>query len=149
VTFHVAPSHLARKKRPPTCSPDCRAAMMRGDRHWNWQGGRYVDSAGYVHVWVDGRYVREHVYVMEQQLGRPLKPWEVVHHKDENRQHNAPGNLELKRDRGTHTLEEHVVRVRGQLARKPGTTPNPTALRKQLARRFARAVRDYRARQSS
>lgn len=37
----------------------------------------------------------EHRLVMEQRLGRYLEDWELVHHKDGNRQHNNWENLEL------------------------------------------------------
>ena len=32
---------------------------------------------------------------MERVLGRPLKPYETVHHRDGDRQHNEPSNLEV------------------------------------------------------
>ena len=43
----------------------------------------------------DGRRVLEHVYVMEQDLGRRLVPPENVHHKNGIKYDNDPGNLEL------------------------------------------------------
>ena len=39
--------------------------------------------------------VREHIVVMEQQLGRYLLPDEEVHHKNTDRSDNDPRNLEL------------------------------------------------------
>ena len=38
-------------------------------------------------------FVREHVLVAEQKLGRRLKKGEVVHHIDENKSNNNPDNL--------------------------------------------------------
>ena len=38
-------------------------------------------------------YIREHVYVMEQHLGRYLEPGEVVHHIDCNKSNNDISNL--------------------------------------------------------
>jgi hypothetical protein len=43
----------------------------------------------------DGRRVLEHVYVMEQHLGRRLVLGENVHHKHGMKAENSIGNLEL------------------------------------------------------
>lgn len=43
------------------------------------------------------RYILEHRYVMAEHVGRPLKPWEHVHHKDRDRANNDVSNLELLR----------------------------------------------------
>ena len=43
----------------------------------------------------DRGWILEHRYVMEQIMGRALHKWESVHHRDGNRQHNDPANLEL------------------------------------------------------
>ena len=45
---------------------------------------------------------------MESILGRPLRPDEIVHHKDENKKNNAPENLQLM-TRAEH-FKHHVHR---------------------------------------
>lgn len=42
-----------------------------------------------------GRWMFQHRHVMQQKLGRPLQDSETVHHKNANKQDNAPDNLEL------------------------------------------------------
>jgi hypothetical protein len=50
-------------------------------------------------------YVLEHRMVMENKLGRLLTRKEVVHHENENKKDNNPGNLELKESHSQHTRE--------------------------------------------
>jgi hypothetical protein len=61
-----------------------------------------LDKDGYLkryapdHPWPrKGGYVREHVRMMELNIGRRIKSGEVVHHKDHDHTNNALDNLEL------------------------------------------------------
>lgn len=47
------------------------------------------EGKGYAKLF--GRH--EHRVVMERELGRPLRPGEIVHHIDQNKRNNAPNNL--------------------------------------------------------
>lgn len=49
----------------------------------------------YKTIKVDGKWVREHRWLMEQHLGRKLETWEQVHHIDGNHLNNAIENLEV------------------------------------------------------
>lgn len=58
-------------------------------------GTGYVNPDGYRILQVNRKNAPEHRVVMERILGRPLEPFETVHHKNGRRADNSPGNLEL------------------------------------------------------
>lgn len=59
--------------------------------------GTFVDKHGYKMVMFKGGGITipEHRWIMMKALGRPLKKWEFVHHKNKNRSDNRLENLEL------------------------------------------------------
>jgi transposase-like protein len=81
-----------------------------GETHHSWQGGRIIDAAGYARVRVTDAdrhladatrtgYMMEHRLVMARMLGRRLLKSETVHHIDNDKQNNEPGNLQLRQGR--------------------------------------------------
>ena len=74
----------------------------KGKRSKHWKGGIIKDRFGYVLVWKPehpnakiGGYIHEHRLVMSGHLGRPLKSYEFVHHKNGIKDDNRIENLEL------------------------------------------------------
>jgi hypothetical protein len=65
------------------------------ERRKRRNGDGTTDKKGYVTLLVGGRRMLEHRFVMEQELERPLEPFENVHHKNGVRDDNRPENLEL------------------------------------------------------
>lgn len=89
-----------------------RRGPKNGPEHPGWKGGRVVDKAGYILVYNpdhpacnSGGYVREHRLVCEQMLGRPLMPYEVVHHKNDDPADNRPENLQVYDSNADHLRE--------------------------------------------
>lgn len=96
-------------------------SQNNGNKNGNWKGGKNKRDYGYIEIWMpthpyanhDG-YVLEHRLVMENKLGRYLKPKEVVHHIDENTSNNDVDNLMLFKNAGYHI--NHHLRLKKDAA---------------------------------
>lgn len=55
-------------------------------------------------------YVRQHVLVAEQKIGRKLLPREVAHHLDHDKLNNAPGNMVVW-THGEHSAHHNAHRA--------------------------------------
>lgn len=92
------------------CSRHYAAAKATGDlakapRERNPFGmGSLHKPTGYRFVTVDGKRRKEHVVIAEKALGRALPEGAQVHHVNEVRDDNRPGNLVVCPDQAYHQL---------------------------------------------
>jgi len=90
-----------------------RSGPRLGEGHPKWKGGR-TKAKGYWYVYIPEHpyprrgthYVSEHRWIMEQKLGRYLRPSEVVHHIDGNPENNSEENLIVFQTNSKHLKEE-------------------------------------------
>lgn len=76
------------------CSVECKH-QNNAEKRTEHKGWKVRETDGYVISSIRGRTVMQHRIVMEQNLGRELRPYENVHHLNGNRSDNRIENLEL------------------------------------------------------
>jgi len=124
----------AGKKKLGSHWSDNSRLKVSGENSPHWKGGRYINTRGYVVVAIslDNPYypmsfhgrIREHRLIMARSLGRCLSGWEIVHHKNGNRQDNRLENLsiELVNEHNQITrisrLEQQVKYLKEQLKKQ-------------------------------
>ena len=95
------------------CSRPCARKKNGG---WNRKPETWwLNQRGYIEgrVWISDTIqicVKQHRWIMEQHLGRPLSATEDVHHKNGNTQDNHIDNLTVL-DHGAHSTHTNTERV--------------------------------------
>lgn len=97
--------HLPRTERHRQRIAEAQRRAWKTKRQRKPVGTTWVDTSGYVRVKVHvgkGPWMLQHVMVVEQTLGRPLRAGEIVHHINGDRTDNRPENLYVCPDAKHH-----------------------------------------------
>jgi len=93
---------------------DKKVKQTSGEKHWNWNGGKYISTSGYVYILKPNHpfakkngYIAEHRLVVEKRIGRYLQPTERVHHINGIKDDNKSQNLKLFPNDGAHYKFHH------------------------------------------
>jgi HNH endonuclease len=116
----------------------CKSCSKRGNRCYNWKGGRILRADGYIEVWIAPNdffypmvcrrgYILEHRLIMAKHLNRCLSPWEVVHHENGIRNDNRIENLAILKCQSDHFV---TIQMQKQINKQQEEID---ALKKQIA----------------
>lgn len=88
-----------------------RKKNKNGDGCIDYTGYKTISVKGHPNAMDDRGRIREHVFVMSEYLGRPLKKGESVHHKNGNKLDNRIENLEVwhKNQPAGQRLEDKIT----------------------------------------
>ena len=67
---------------------------VTGENNHMWKGGKFM-CKGYLMLSIKGRRVAEHIYIIENEIGRKLTKDECIHHIDMDKLNNDKSNLML------------------------------------------------------
>jgi len=100
------------------CSPKCYKSFRKENKPYNYRGFT-ITTEGYKHIFqphhpraMNNGYVPEQILVAEKLLNRFLNNKEVIHHINDNRLDNHPGNLYLFPNKSEHFKFHHIVSIR-------------------------------------
>ena len=87
-----------------------RTMSGKGERGSNWRGGKIIDPSGYRLTFnpkykkTSSNYVRDHIFKIENILGRTLPYHAVIHHIDGDTLNNKNCNLIVCENQAYHNL---------------------------------------------
>lgn len=93
ICINCQKSFLPKDNRNNFCSKECYLEYIKRTGIKKRNGFWYEN--GYKVLYNNGNSIKEHIYIMEQHIGRKLLPNEVVHHIDKNKTNNDISNLLL------------------------------------------------------
>lgn len=89
----------------------CKSRNVNMEKNPRWNGGRNIDKDGYILIkdrnhnsCNSNGYVREHVLICENVLGRKLSKQNMIHHIDFNKSNNTNNNLVICENDEYHKL---------------------------------------------
>lgn len=100
-------SHRSQRYRGKPLTP-LRKIASKGTGAIHHSGYRVIGAAGHPNAWANG-LAYEHTIVAAALIGRPLLPYENVHHRNGDKLDNRPENLEIwvtKQPRGQRVADK-------------------------------------------
>lgn len=111
--FFECKKNRIKKTKNICCSKICANYILsnerKGDKNPFWKGGKQKTSAGYINIInhfhknkTSKNLVKEHVLVVEDNIGRLLRKNEIIHHINKKKDDNKIQNLLLLKNQKEH-----------------------------------------------